>query len=137
MLYEVITERVDDLERIPGQRRTEAAADLVGRRGRGIAGDDREGLRITSYNVCYTKLLRYAAGIKSEAFDSRLQLNLEGFFYNYQDMQLVVLGGTVVRTENADTRMYGWDLEARAMPIEGLDLSAVLSFLDTELLTYA
>jgi len=82
------------------------------------------------------RIWAYAAGIKSEAFDSRLQLNLEGFFYNYQDMQLVVLDGTVVRTENADTRMYGWDLEARATPIEGLDLSAVLSFLDTELLTY-
>jgi iron complex outermembrane receptor protein len=82
------------------------------------------------------KIWAYAAGSKSEFFDSRLQLNLEGFFYNYQDMQLVILDGTTLRTENADTRMWGWDLEARAAPIEGLDLSAVVSFLDTEIQEY-
>jgi iron complex outermembrane receptor protein len=82
------------------------------------------------------KIWAYAAGSKSEFFDSRLQLNLEGFFYNYQDMQLVVLDGTSLRTENADTRMYGWDLEARAAPIEGLELSGVVSFLETEVLDY-
>jgi iron complex outermembrane receptor protein len=82
------------------------------------------------------KIWAYSAGSKSELFDSRLQLNLEGFFYNYQDMQLVVLDGTTLRTENADTRMYGWDLEARATPIEGLELSGVVSFLKTEVQEY-
>jgi iron complex outermembrane receptor protein len=82
------------------------------------------------------KIWAYAAGTKSEFFDARLQLNIEGFAYNYQDMQLVVLDGTTVRTENADTRMYGWDLEARAAPIEGLDLGVVVSFLKTEVLDY-
>jgi iron complex outermembrane receptor protein len=82
------------------------------------------------------KIWAYAAGSKSEFFDARLQLNLEGFFYNYQDMQLVVVDGTTVRTENADTRMYGWDLEARAYPLEGLDLGVIVSFLKTEILEY-
>jgi iron complex outermembrane receptor protein len=82
------------------------------------------------------RIWAYAAGTKSEFFDSRLQINIEGFAYNYQNMQLVVLDGTTVRTENADTRMYGWDFEARAAPIDGLDLSAVVSFLKTEVLEY-
>jgi iron complex outermembrane receptor protein len=82
------------------------------------------------------KIWAYSAGSKSEFFDSTLQLNLEGFFYNYQDMQLVVLDGTTLRTENADTRMYGWDLEARATPLEGLELSSVVSFLKTEIQEY-
>jgi iron complex outermembrane receptor protein len=82
------------------------------------------------------KIWAYSAGSKSEFFDSRLQLNLEGFFYNYQDMQLVVIDGTSLRTENADTRMYGWDLEAKASPIDGLDLGLVVSFLKTEIGEY-
>jgi iron complex outermembrane receptor protein len=82
------------------------------------------------------KIWAYAAGTKSEFFDSRLQLNFEAFAYNYQDMQLVVLDGTTVRTENADTRMYGWDLEAKSTPFEGLELTAVVSFLETEVFDY-
>jgi iron complex outermembrane receptor protein len=78
----------------------------------------------------------YALGTKSEFFDSRLQLNLEGFFYAYENMQMVVIDGTTLRTENTDTRMYGWDLEAKASPFAGLNLSAVVSFLKTETLDY-
>jgi outer membrane receptor protein involved in Fe transport len=78
------------------------------------------------------RIWAYAAGTKSEFFDQRLRLNLEGFFYNYQDLQLVILDGFSLRTENADARMYGWDLEAMASPMEGLNLSAVISFLKTE-----
>ncbi len=82
------------------------------------------------------RIWAYAAGTKSEFFDSRLRINIEGFFYAYQDMQLVVIDGFSLRTENADTRMYGWDLELQASPIPGLNLGAVLSFLETETLDY-
>ncbi len=78
----------------------------------------------------------YAVGTKSELFDRRLQLNLEGFFYSYDNMQLVVLDGLALRTENADARMYGWDLEAIGTPLPGLTLSAVVSFLKTETREY-
>jgi outer membrane receptor protein involved in Fe transport len=78
------------------------------------------------------RIWAYAAGTKSEFFDQRLRVNLEGFFYNYQDMQLVIIDGLALRTENTDAKMYGWDLETQAVPIDGLLLSAVVSFLDTE-----
>jgi iron complex outermembrane receptor protein len=78
----------------------------------------------------------YTLGAKSEFFDSRLQLNVEGFFYAYEDMQLALIDGTKIRTENSDTRMYGWDVEATATPIPGLNLRAVINFIKTETLDY-
>jgi hypothetical protein len=82
------------------------------------------------------KVWAYAVGSKSEFLDQRLRLNLEGFLYNYQALQLVILDGLALRTENTDARMYGWDLEALASPIEGLNLSAVVAFLKTETVDY-
>jgi iron complex outermembrane receptor protein len=78
----------------------------------------------------------YSAGSKSTFFDGLLQLNLDGFVYLYEDMQLVVLDETTLRTENTDARMYGWDLRAIATPYEGLRLEAMLSNLHTETLEY-
>jgi hypothetical protein len=65
-----------------------------------------------------------------------VRLNLEGFFYAYSDLQLVILDGFSLRTENSDARMYGYDIEADATPIEGLRLGAVVSFLKTETIDY-
>jgi outer membrane receptor protein involved in Fe transport len=82
------------------------------------------------------RIWAYAVGSKSEFFDQRLRLNLEGFFYAYSDLQLVVLDGFSLRTENTDARMHGFDVEAEATPLDGLRLSAVISFLKTETLDY-
>jgi iron complex outermembrane receptor protein len=82
------------------------------------------------------KIWAYSLGTKSQFFDQRLTMNLEGFIYNYQDLQIVVLDGASLRTENTDARMYGWDLEASASPIEGSLISAVVSYLHTETIDY-
>jgi iron complex outermembrane receptor protein len=82
------------------------------------------------------RIWAYSAGTKSTLFDGRLQLNVEGFLYNYEDMQLALIDGTQTRTENADTRMYGVEIEANAEPVEGLRLGAVLGHLKTELIDY-
>jgi iron complex outermembrane receptor protein len=78
----------------------------------------------------------YSAGSKSTFLDGRLQLNFDGFVYLYDDMQLVVLDELVLRTENTDARMYGWDLKAVAMPYDGLRLEAMVSNLHTETIDY-
>ncbi len=78
----------------------------------------------------------YTLGTKSEFFDRRLQVNLEGFFYAYENMQLALLDGTKIRTENSDTRMWGWELELRSEPIAGLRLQGLVSFIDTETIDY-
>jgi outer membrane receptor protein involved in Fe transport len=82
------------------------------------------------------RIWAYVTGTKSQFFDQRLTVNLEGFFYNYQDLQIVVIDGATLRTENTDARMYGWDLEASASPIEGSLISAVVSYLHTETIDY-
>jgi iron complex outermembrane receptor protein len=82
------------------------------------------------------KIWAYTLGGKSEFFDQRLQLNLEGFVYNYQDMQLTLLDATKLRTENSDARMYGVELEMRASPIEGLRLQSLIAYLHTETIEY-
>jgi iron complex outermembrane receptor protein len=88
-------------------------------------------------NYLPEKIWAYSAGAKSEFFDSRLQLNLEGFAYNYTDMQLALLDGTRIRTENTDAQMYGWELEMRAAPIEGLRLQGLFAYLHSETIDYS
>jgi iron complex outermembrane receptor protein len=78
----------------------------------------------------------YSVGSKSEFFDGRLQINLDAFFYKYTDLQLVVLDELVLRTENTDAEMYGWDLKAVAMPFAGMRLEATISNLHTETIDY-
>jgi iron complex outermembrane receptor protein len=82
------------------------------------------------------RIWAYSAGSKSELLDGRLQLNLEAFFYNYSDMQIALIDGTSIRTENADARMYGVELEANAEPIAGLRIGAVIGHLKTETIDY-
>ena len=61
MLYEVITVVVlDDEHRQVGNfLRLAEALRVQGRFAQRLVGLLRQGLRITSYNVCYTKLLRF------------------------------------------------------------------------------
>ncbi len=82
------------------------------------------------------KIWAYTLGSKSEFLGSSLQLNLEGFFYAYDSMQLALIDGTRIRTENTDARMYGWDLEVRAFPLPGLRVQGLISFIDTETRDY-
>jgi iron complex outermembrane receptor protein len=75
--------------------------------------------------------LAYTIGAKSQFFDSRLQLNLEAFHYDYTDFQVVNIDGTSIRTENApDVRVRGVELEAKAEPVDGLRLDAKIGWLD-------
>ena len=55
MLYEVITGQVDEFRMTPQQFATQT---LLGSLFGFARGTLIVGLRITSYNVCYTKLLR-------------------------------------------------------------------------------
>ena len=82
------------------------------------------------------KIWSFALGAKNSLFDDRLTLNLEGFFYNYRDMQLVVVDGLSVRTDNADTEMWGVEAEWEAEPLPGFRLNGMVSFLDTEFTDY-
>jgi iron complex outermembrane receptor protein len=72
----------------------------------------------------------YEAGLKSDFLDRRLRINVAGFYYNYQDIQLQkVEAGASLTLNAADSKIYGMEIEATAIPIEGLTLQSGLSWL--------
>jgi len=80
--------------------------------------------------------MSYEAGIKTVLFDRKLRFNLTGYFFNTNDLQLSAVGGTNNFTSllNADkVRGKGVEAELEARPVQGLSLTAGLSYNDTEI----
>ncbi len=66
-------------------------------------------------------------GVKSSWFERRMQLNLTGFYYDYQDLHVFSLNSSDIGADfvvnNADAAtLYGLEMELMARPIEGLDI---------------
>jgi iron complex outermembrane recepter protein len=70
-------------------------------------------------------------GLKSRMLDRRLNVNVAGYYYNYDGLQVGVIsppldGVPIIQTVNAATaRTYGLDFDARFRPeaVTGLDLN--------------
>jgi iron complex outermembrane receptor protein len=81
-------------------------------------------------------LTSYELGLKSEWLNHRLRVNLGAFYYDYSDLQvqsfvLEAGGASQVETTNAaDATVKGLELEFTARPIEELDLSVGIAYLD-------
>ncbi len=72
----------------------------------------------------------YAVGIKSDLFDRRLQLNLEGYDYDYTDQQVeIIKGGAAFDLNAASSRIYGVDLKMVASPVRDLSVFANVGYL--------
>lgn len=78
----------------------------------------------------------FSGGTKNTFWDDRITLNVESYYYNYRQLQIVVLDGVSVRTENADAGVWGWELEWSAEPISGLRLDGQLSYNDAKFTDY-
>ncbi len=83
-------------------------------------------------------LSAYEAGFKSQFLDNRMRLNASGFYYDYKDLQVFTLvntGGipTQVLDNAADARVYGFEMELGAEPVDGFNVNLGLGYLDTEL----
>ncbi|MEM7065550.1 MAG: TonB-dependent receptor [Cyanobacteria bacterium P01_B01_bin.77] len=80
----------------------------------------------------------FELGAKSTWLDDRLGVNLFVFHTivdNYQvQIQEQIIG--IDRIDNADARITGVELEARATPVEGLDVIAGFGYLDAEFSDY-
>jgi iron complex outermembrane recepter protein len=73
----------------------------------------------------------YEAGLKAQLWDRRLRVNLTGFVYDYRDIQLRALRGTIVDVFNAArARIHGGEAEIEAALGGGLRLSGGLQLLD-------
>ncbi|MCY4427840.1 MAG: TonB-dependent receptor [Halieaceae bacterium] len=85
-------------------------------------------------------LLSYELGIKSEWLERRLRLNGAVFYNEYEDQQILVnrpssvlAGGLALVVDNAaESSLRGFELELSAIPAEGLNINAGLSYVDPE-----
>jgi len=74
----------------------------------------------------------WEVGVKSDWYDRRLRLNISAFWNQYDDLQVgVFIGGAQqVIANNAFERARGVEIEATAVPMERLLLSASIGYLD-------
>ncbi|MDB5365742.1 MAG: TonB-dependent receptor [Rhodospirillales bacterium] len=82
------------------------------------------------------KLWSYEAGVKSEWFDHKLRLNLTGFVYKYDNLQVqaFIRPGVTDITNAANADVSGVELESVFQPVKNLQVTANLATLDA---TYA
>lgn len=82
------------------------------------------------------KATTYEVGFKSTLFDRRLRLNAAAFQTDYNDIQLVVQIGTSPTFLNAGKgRIRGFEIEANAVPVDGLNVDASLGYLHARYLS--
>jgi iron complex outermembrane recepter protein len=74
----------------------------------------------------------YEVGIKTALFENQVRVNATAFYYDYQDYQALTFSGLSQFINNADTIVYGLDLEVVWLPGENWDVQVGASLLDTE-----
>ncbi|WP_174278360.1 TonB-dependent receptor domain-containing protein [Sphingomonas bacterium] len=73
-------------------------------------------------------LWNYEAGVKTNLLDGRLQINADGYYIDWKNLQVSLLSNNIEYTGNAGAaRVYGFELEAAAKPVTWLDLGGSLS----------
>ncbi len=77
-------------------------------------------------------LTSYEAGLKATLFGGAARLNLTGFYYDYQDIQVFTFQGTTLFVYNSDGSAQGAEVELIANPAEGWEFLLGAAFLDTE-----
>jgi iron complex outermembrane receptor protein len=78
-------------------------------------------------------LTAYEIGEKISFADNRARINSAIFYYDYQDYQVIAFKTLGQVQTNADATITGAELELEVSPITGLDLSASVSLLHTEI----
>tara|TARA_R110002110_G_scaffold158656_1_gene356137 strand:+ start:16993 stop:19410 length:2418 start_codon:yes stop_codon:yes gene_type:complete len=80
----------------------------------------------------------YTIGSRNRFLDNRLQLNLEGFYWDYEDLQLTQVivdgvGNLALTTQNAgEARIFGLNVNASAKVASGTTLHAGIEYVDSE-----
>jgi iron complex outermembrane receptor protein len=80
--------------------------------------------------------MSYEAGLKSTLADGKLRFNLTGFYFSTDNLQLTAVGGasnftTLLNAKQVDG--YGFEAEVEAKPVQGLSLTAGLSYNHNEI----
>jgi iron complex outermembrane receptor protein len=88
------------------------------------------------------KIKSWEVGFKAEGFDHRARLNGSAFYNKYRNLQVAAFqppgatssGGNT--TVNANAKYKGFELEAEAVPIDRLTLSASVGYVKREYVNY-
>lgn len=77
------------------------------------------------------KIDAYEAGVKIDALDRHLRINISGFYSDYKNIQLQRNddNGVLQLLNAASAKIYGADVEITAIPFEGLTLRGALGLL--------
>ena len=74
------------------------------------------------------KLTAYTAGAKMTGLNGRLRLNVEGFYYDYKNIQVQLISGTaVILVNGSSAKIKGADISLTAEPIDNLTLNAAMT----------
>lgn len=87
----------------------------------------------TSYDE--EEVTNYEIGMKGQFLDDSLQLNLSGFYYEYDNLQELRLVGQPIPSynlRNSDAEGYGAEIEAMWVPNEHWRIGGNYSWLETE-----
>lgn len=85
----------------------------------------------------------YTVGLRNRFLDNKLQLNLEGFYWDYRDLQLSSLildgsGNVALATQNAGkARLYGFNVDVVARPFTGTTLHAGVEYVNSRYQKFA
>ena len=83
------------------------------------------------------EIVQYEIGIRSEWMDSRLRANVSAFLYDYEDLQVSKVDGTVITIENAaKAELYGMEFEIIALVSENLMVETTIGLLESEFKDY-
>jgi iron complex outermembrane receptor protein len=83
------------------------------------------------------KVDTFEAGVKADLLDRHLRINLAAFYTNYRDMQVAQIyfdretstqGNRILNAGKSEIK--GFELEAMAVPVEGMTLRGSLAYLD-------
>jgi iron complex outermembrane receptor protein len=73
----------------------------------------------------------YTIGLKSEHLEHRLRVNIEGFYYDYNNIQVTQILSAVSHITNAArATIKGVDLDISAVPVDRLTLTASLEVME-------
>ncbi len=117
-------------------------ADFYLKYSRGWKGGHFNGGAFSAFDIVTgvdpEKLDSYEAGLRSYWFDRRLMLNVTGFYYGYEDLQVFILeqtpaGFPITKLVNAaDTLIYGVEVDLGAEPLPGLTFTYNFAWVDSE-----
>lgn len=110
------------------------ASVATGFRSGGLNGNAQSLAEVTGGAFEPEDTLMYEAGIKSDFLSRRLRVNATCFYGEYDNLQqAVVLQDGTVSNQNNSAEVQGLEFDVTALPIEGLELSAIVGTLDNEI----